>query len=365
MKIMQIVSGTGVNGAVMHCLLLSRELARRGHEVNLVCRPGAWIGEQVKSERIEVIHSDLQRWPADELRRIAAILDNGDYDVVNTHMSRASLFGVLLRLFTRVPRVATAHCRHFQPHWALNDMVIAVSEACRRYHRLVNLVPARRIVTVHNAIDERRFEGHGPHVRHEVRKKLGIADSEPLIAIVANVIPRKGHLYVVRALPAIIGKVSNVKLILVGDQNHRYSQLVRSEADALQVSSHVHWLGRRDDVSELLAASDLLVLASVEEALGLAILEAMATGLPSVGTNIGGIGECIVPNQTGLLVPPRNPAALAEAITELLVDDAKRRQMGEAARCRFLEEFSTASQVRAIEAVFEQVARRRRLARAA
>ncbi len=365
MKIMQIISGPTVNGAIYHCLLLSQELARRGHEVTLVCRPVAWIGEQVKSEPIEVIHSDLHRWPVDELRRIGAILDEGRYDIVNTHMSRAHLFGVLLRLFTRVPRVATAQSRHFQPYWAMNDMVIAASEATRRYHRRFNLVPARRIVTVHNFVDGRRFENLGPGVRQEVRASLGIADSDPLISVVANVFPRKGQVYAVRALPQILAAAPGTQIALIGEEDLSYPQAVRTEADKLGVSSHVHWLGLRKDIPELLAASDLFVLPSLEETLPLSILEAMAAGLPSVATTVGGNAECVAQGETGLLVPPRNHVALGEAVAKLLVDGEKRRRMGEAARRRFLASFSLASQTTAIEAVFERVASRRRVVRAA
>ena len=85
MNIMEIVSGAGMNGAILHCLLLSRELARRGNRIALVCRPGAWIAEQSASDPIEVIPSDLHRWPPDELRRIAAIIRQRRIDVGGLH----------------------------------------------------------------------------------------------------------------------------------------------------------------------------------------------------------------------------------------------------------------------------------------
>ena len=365
MKIMQIISGAAVNGAIKHCLLLSRELARRGHEVTLVCRPGAWIGEQFRSEPVKVIESDLHRWPTDELRRIGTILNEERFDVINTHMSRAHLFGVLLRFFTKVPRVATAQCRHFQPHWALNDMVIAASEATRRFHRRVNLVPGRKIVTVHNFVDGQRFENLDRATRHDVRESLGLADSDLLIAVIANVCARKGQIYAVRALSKILKAAPSAKLLLVGDEDLTYRKRVQSEADALDVTSHILWLGRRDDVPELLAASDVFMLPSLEETLPLSILEAMAAGLPTVATTVGGIPECVFEKETGLLVPPRNHEALGSAVMELLVYRGRRLEMGRNARQRYMDNFSTESQTTAIEAVFERVAGYRRLARAA
>lgn len=365
MKIMQIISGAAVNGAITHCLLLTRELARRGHDVTLVCRPGAWIGEQLASDPVKVIHSDQHRWPGDELRRIAKVLDDGCFDVIHTHMSRAHLFGVLLRLFTRVPRVASAHCRHIQPHWALNDMVITASESTRRFHRRVNFVPGHRIVKIHNFVDGKRFENLAPETRHTIRRPLGIADSDLLITVVANVMPRKGQRYAIAALPQILAATPSARLLLVGDEDQAYTKLVQSEADRLNVSPHIHWLGRRDDIPNLLGASDLFLLPSLEETMPLAILEAMAAGLPTVATNVGGVAECISQGETGLLVPRHNHRALGEAVIELLSDSEKRRRMGKAARRRYEESFSIESQTAATEAVFEQMVSRQRARRAA
>jgi hypothetical protein len=97
MNILEIVSGRRVNGATMHAVLLSRELAVRGHSVTVVCRPGVWIEQERRGSAVDVFPSDLHRWPADELRRIAAFVDARAIDVVHTHMSRAHFFGALLR----------------------------------------------------------------------------------------------------------------------------------------------------------------------------------------------------------------------------------------------------------------------------
>ena len=107
MRILQIVSARTVNGAAVHCLDLSRALSERGHRVVLVCREGAWAGERFAAEGGEVEHSPLDRFPPSELRRIGGFIEENGIDVVQTHMSRSHSFGVLLRLFTRVPVVAT------------------------------------------------------------------------------------------------------------------------------------------------------------------------------------------------------------------------------------------------------------------
>jgi glycosyltransferase involved in cell wall biosynthesis len=360
MNIMEIVSGTRVNGAMVHCLLLSRELARRGHAVTLICLPGAWIGSQAAGAGIEVVRSDLHRWPTDELRRIAQLVRQRQIDVVHTHISRAHFFGVLLRWFGGVPSVATAHSRHIQLHWMFNDRVIAVSEATRRYERMYNFVRAGRIETIHNFIDYGRLAAVPSEARQRVRQSLGIGAETPLLGIVGNVIPRKGLLYLVRALPQILAAVPDARLLVVGGRERGvYAGRVRAAAGQCGVGDAILWTGHRGDIDELLAALDLYVLPSLEESLPLSVLEAMAAGLPVVASAVGGIPECVVAGETGLLVPPARSEPLAGAIVELLTDPARRRRFGEAGRRRVQERFSAESQAPSIEAAFARVIRGR------
>jgi glycosyltransferase involved in cell wall biosynthesis len=360
MRIMEVISGARVNGAILHCLLLARELTRRGHEVILVCLPGAWIGRQAASAGIEVIPSDLHRWPPDELRRVAHLARQRQIDVIHTHTSRSNFFGILLRWFSGIPSVATAHSRHFQLHWMFNDGVIAVSEANRRYQRTHNFVRADRIETIHNSIDWRRFADVPGDARQNVRAWLGAADDDLVLGIVGSIIPRKGLIYLVRAMAAVVSRLPKTHLLVVGgDTQSDYGIRVRSEAKRLGVSSHITWMGPRSDVETILPALDLYVLPSLEESFPLSILEAMAAGLPVIATDVGGISEGVVADQTGLLVPPGREDLLADAIIRLAGDPQRRRRFGEAGRRRVLEHFSAESQTPAIEAAFSRVLRRR------
>ncbi len=358
MNIMEITSGTDVNGAVRHCLLLSRELAQRGHRVTLVCRPGAWIGDQFADGSVEVVRSDLHRVPLDELRRMAAVVRQRDIQVIHTHMSRAHFFGVLLRWFTGTPCAATAHSRHFQIHWPLNDLVIAVSEATCRFHSRWNLVPKNRLQTIHNFIDPEALAPMPESARHQVRGEWLTGPEDRLVGIIGNVIPRKGHLYLVRALPRVVAAVPKARLVIVGNEaSSQYAAQVKAAAADLGVAEHIVWAGHRTDVRRVLAALDLCVLASVEESLPLVLLEAMAAGLPVVATAVGGMPECIRPGETGLLVPPADTVALAEAIIALLADPDRCRAFGQAGATWVRQRFSAEAQVARIEAALAGIAR--------
>lgn len=359
MNIMEIISGAGVNGAVVHCLLLTRELARRGHHVMLVCRPDAWIATQLRGAPVDIVESDLHRWPPDEVRRLAAMTHARGIDVLHTHMSRAHFFGVLLRWRSGVPCVATAHSRHIQLHWMCNDRVIAVSEATGRFHRTRNLVRRTRLDVVHNFVDYRRFAGPDQDACAELRKEFEVPPGSPLIGSIGDVIPDKGLIHLVRALPNIRRAVPAARLLVVGGGPSAYRVALEREATRLGVDAMIVWVGQRSDVADIMKALDVFVLPSLEENFPLVVAEAMAAGLPVVATAVGGVPECVSAGETGLLVPPTDAAALADALIGLLGDAPLRRRLGEAARKRVQERFSAETQVPRIEAALSLAARRR------
>jgi L-malate glycosyltransferase len=356
MKILEIASGLDLNGATTHCLLLAHELADRGHETVFLCRPKSWISEHAVAEGFDVIESDLHRWPADELRRVSTMMQARGIDLVHTHMSRAHFFGVLLRWMSGVPCVATAHSCRVQFHWMFNDLVIAVSEKTRRFHESYNLVQPHRIRTIHNFIDDRHVSRLSDEERREVRQSFGVDDEEMLVATIGTVHPKKGQLNLIRALPRLLEQAPNTRLLVVGSlDSTTHVTEVKAEAERLGVESHVIWAGQRDDIAHILPACDVSVLASLEENFPLVILEAMAASVPVVATDVGGVAECVVPGETGLLVPPNDSDALAKALGSLIGSPQDRIAMGEAGRRRLLRSFSSHSQVRCIEEAFSSV----------
>jgi len=355
MNVMEIVSIVGTNGATWHAKMVAEQLLARGHQVTVVCRPRAWIGEPLARAGAKVVHSQLRRWPLTDLREIAQLCRDRQIDVVHTHNSRASAFGVLLRLLFGVPAVATAHNRRIQLHWALNSRVIANSEDTARFHRRYNLVRPGKIETIPCFIDYDRLRDVPVDARLSKRKELGLSESDLVLGQVGSVCPRKGMLYLVRALPQVLAKFPRTKLLAIGPSKTKtelaYAEVLRREVARLGVGNAIQWLGLRTDVPELLAAIDVCVLASLEEAQGLSVIEAMAHDLPVVASAVDGLAENITHEQTGLLVPPANPGALAAAINQLLGDAQLRSRLGAAGHQLAREQFSAESQMPRIEAV--------------
>lgn len=363
MRILQICSGVLVNGAIVHALSVARALARRGHTVTMLCRPNSWIGEQLRDDPVEVIPCELRRWPPRQLREAAALVRQRRIEVIQTHMSSAHFFGILLRWLTGVPVVASAQSRHIQLHWRWNDCVVAASEATRRYHCRYNLVPARRTITIPNFVEPDRFVVDRPAVRVAMRQQFGLNDDHLCLICVADLFPRKGQRYLIDALAVIHKRFPSLRLLLVGPpKDPRYTRLVAERAKQLGVDQSIIWAGPRRDLPELFAAADVKVLSSLEETLPLAVLEAMAAGLPVVATAAGGTGECLEHGRTGLLVPPADVAALADAMAQLAADAQLREQFGSAGRERVRQQFSVEHHIAALEQVFETLIAKRRAA---
>ncbi len=184
------------------------------------------------------------------------------------------------------------------------------------------------------------------------RDRLGIPADAFLLGLVARLEPEKGHHVLVRAFPAIVAAVPKAWLLLVGEGSQ--ADALRAHVDALPARARrrVVFGGPRRDVASVLAAMDLAVFPSLREAQGLAVLEAMAAGIPVVASAVGGIPETIRNGIEGVLVPPDQPVALEIAIARLAHHHRLRRRLALAGHRRVVEEFSAAASVRKVESVY-------------
>lgn len=359
MKILQITSGQFVNGALVHVNLLSRQLASRGHDVHVLCRPRSWIWRALSRTTIQRSKSNLHRIPPTELLRVARWVREEKFDVIHTHMSRAHFFGALLRRLTGVPCVATAHTTHFQIHWRMNDLVIANSDSTRDYQIRVNRVAPGKVVTIPCFVDLDRFAGTSRETRQHQRRRFGIHDDRPLIGMVGAVCHRKGQLQLVKALPALVREFPNLKVAFIGQfhRNDKATRLIRRELRRKELFRRVIWVGRRNNVHELIQALDVCVVPSLKEPLGLCAMEAMAAGVPVAAANVGGLKEIVRHEENGLLFNPLQPEEITCAVRRLLTDASMRDRLVGAARPWVLSEFNSETITTQIETALRSVTR--------
>jgi glycosyltransferase involved in cell wall biosynthesis len=221
----------------------------------------------------------------------------------------------------------------------LVDRIITVCAEARQSHLAAGIARPDQIVTIPNGIDVRAFTTASEHAIATLRQDLGFAPGAPIVGTVARMTEQKGHCYLLDAWPAVRAAVPEATLVLVGDGPLRWE--LEQQGQALGVADSVRFLGTREDVPALLGLFNVAVLPSLFEGLPLYVLEAMAAGRPVVGTAVCGASEAIAEGETGLLVPPRDPAALAGAVISLLQAPTKAERMGQAGRLRLLRHFQS------------------------
>jgi glycosyltransferase involved in cell wall biosynthesis len=235
------------------------------------------------------------------------------------------------------------------------DHLITVSLAQRQTYERNGVAPGL-MTTIPNGI---RARGPGAG-RDAARVALGLDRDQPVVLTVGRLTVMKGQRHLVDAVPELARRFGGVAVVVIG-QGHLHAQL-RAQAQALGVADRVHLVGHRADARMLLDAADVFVLPSRHEGMPLVLLEAMDAGLPVVATRVIGSEEVVADGETGLLVRPQDPAALAAAIGRLLEDPALRQRYGRAGRRRYLERFTSARMAVQTAEVYDHVLRERPVA---
>ncbi len=298
------------------------------------------------------------------LRRLAATMD-----VLHVHGARAALFGRLAAasLGTRRPRVLYTIHGFAAPHYPWprrtilltlerllrrwTDTVIAVSEDERRAFLEGKVgCPPTRVRVVYNGISLAPFQ-HLPH-RESVRQELGLPQGAPLVITVCRLYKPRDFPTLLEAFRSLLRRLE-AYLLIVGDGPYR--QGIEAFVSAHHLEDRAFLLGFRRDVPRLLKASDLFILSTtLWEGLPLTILEAMAAGLPVIASRVGGTPEAVEEGKTGLLVPPQDPDALAEAMHRILSDPALAEAMGRAGRERVERLFTVERMAQEIAAIYRE-----------
>ena len=187
-------------------------------------------------------------------------------------------------------------------------------------------IAAERLGLIYNGVDLRTFKSSAS--KSESRKSLDLPARSLVLVTVANLIPYKGHADLLAALGAICHALPKSWYALLVGRDDGVAASLRDQALRLGIDRNVRWLGERHDVPDILVAADIGVLPSHEEGFSNSVLEVMAMGLPAIVTDVGGNAEAVIHEQNGLLVPPRDPSRLGEAILTLSSEPKRRRAMG-------------------------------------
>jgi glycosyltransferase involved in cell wall biosynthesis len=280
----------------------------------------------------------MHRYPVAQLRALRQIrrfLGDHRFDLVHAYFFWPIIYARLLKLTGRIRHLVEnredegfnwGFHEYCWLRWTRHvpDQVICVAESVRRQAIDREGLDPDRVRVIHNGIDE---SARPSRSAADVRRELGFAPEAPLVGMVANLNRAvKGGTYFIESLPHILRKVPQARFVIVGQANQ--PQFLE-QARRLGVDQCLAFAGVRSNVEDFYAALDVSVLTSLSEGLSITILESMQHRLPVVATRVGGNAEVVVDGQTGFLVEPRNPQAVAERVSQLLTDGPLRRRMGE------------------------------------
>ena len=382
-RVAHIITRLCKGGAQENTFHTVRLANRNRFEVDLISGPTRGdegsVEDAVRAAGIDIIRVPTLVRNVAPVRDVLALyylerlFERNRYDIVHTHTSKAGFLGRLAAERAGVPIVVhTPHGNIFHgyfPKPVTRLFVWMERHAARRTDRLIELTAGGVVEYLAEDIGRREqfrviFSGvdfgpyEGARARREVtRRALGVGPENVLVGGAGRLEPVKGFAYFVAAAQTIAAAVPEACFILAGAGSLR----AELEAQAAGLADRFRFLGLRDDVPGLMAAMDIFVMPSVNEGMGRVLLEAGAAATPAVATAVGGIPDIVVDGSTGVLVPPRDPQALAEAVIALARDADRRRGMGEMARAMVVPAYGLDRMVQQIETLYEELIREKGL----
>lgn len=336
--------------------VLAADLSRRlGHRFRFLflCLDGLGsLGEELRAEGFGVY--DLRRKPGVDWSvalRLRRILRQENVALLHAHQYTPFFYAAAARgLGSRPPILFTEHGRAYpdprRPKRVManqfllrrRDRVTAVGRFVKQALIDKEAIAAGRIEVVYNGIDPEKFRTSSGDARRAVRAELALGDDQPVALQVARFHPVKDHGTALRAFAQVARRLPAAVLLLAGEGELRAA--LEALTAELGIQGNVRFLGVRSDVPRLMAAADVFVLSSLSEGISVTLLEAMGCELPIAATDVGGNGEVVLANTTGLLSPRQDAPKLAENLLALLGDAGLRRRLGQAGREHLLRQFT-------------------------
>jgi glycosyltransferase involved in cell wall biosynthesis len=331
-------------GGQQQTLLTVLGLRARGHRAVLVAHPAGELHQRASEGPDLVPLAPRNEVDLAAAWKLARIVRQWQPDLVHAHDPHAvAMAGLALSFAAPTPRPCLVASRRVDFHLQANsfsrwkyrqvDGFIAASGAIRQV-LVHDGMPPDRIVIVHDGIDVDRVMRMP---KQDLHAEYWLPHGAPVVVAVGALVGHKGHRHLVDAMAIVRHGLPDARLVIFGEGELRAP--LEKQIRHLGLDKHVLLPGFREDVLSLVKSADLFVTSSVTEGLGSAVLDAMAMGLAVVGTRAGGIPEVVVEGETGLLVPPADADALAEAILSVLTDRARRDALGRAGQARVRERF--------------------------
>jgi glycosyltransferase involved in cell wall biosynthesis len=351
LRIAHLIESDGPGGAERMLAHVATTLQAAGawNVVLLPARGEGWLAGELQRSGVEIEHFHLDRpfSPACTLA-LETAFQRHRVAVAHSHEFTMAVYGAWASWRAGIPHVITMHGSRYyagrlrrrlamRAAVALSGRTVAVSRQLARHVSQDLWVPLSRVAMIPNGVPWVKPE------RTTLREELGLGPADRLLVSVGNLYPVKGHRHLVDALARLAGRHATLHVAIAGRGEMEAELSARARDHGL--AGRVHLLGLRSDIAALLSAADVFVLPSLSEGLPLALLEAMFAGCPIVASDVGEVGAALAHGEAGMLVPPGDPAALAEALDALLGAPDRARAMGARAASRAAAEYDIARMV--------------------
>ena len=361
MKVVHVITRLSLGGSSENTVLSVAGLGRAGYDCLLVAgaeqsEPSVVAAARARGCRLELVRGLCRELsPVRDLRALAGLVRlyrRERPDLVHTHTSKAGFLGRLAARLAGVPQVVhTPHGHVFYGGYygpaltaafvrlervaaGWTDRIVVLTERGAEEHLVRGVGRPGQYVTIPSGVDTEALRARAPE-RGAAREALGLPPGAPVVVGIGRLVPVKGFDVLVGSISTVAARVPAVRVLLVGDGPDRPA--LEARARALGVSGSLAITGAAADVVPYIAAADVVAAPSRNEGMGRVLVEALALGVPVVATRVGGIPSVLDGGRYGVLVPPDDPPALAQALIGLLSDPGRRATLGQAGRARAAE----------------------------
>lgn len=345
-NLLQIIGAAIVGGMETYVLRLLQRLPRDIFHITCLCVCESRFTSQLREIGCSVHVTPIADDPDWQSIQLGISLIRADaIDVIHAHLPNAHLLAGILSRLTETPSLATIHGRYLsmrdvEVHKLMQTHISVVAKTA--YFQALSLgIPVNKLRFIANGVDTKIF--HPAPKNNYLHSIVNIAPETPLVGFIGRLSPEKGPEQFLRVADIVHTALNDCHFVLVGEG--AMQEMLKNEIDNLGLKGYVHMVGLQTDMPKVYASLDLAVSTSYSEAMPLAIMEAMASGLAVVATNVGGVVDIIEMECTGLTNSVNDLKGMANNIVSLMQDDARRVEMGKAARKRVKEKFELSDSV--------------------
>ncbi|MCP4252516.1 MAG: glycosyltransferase family 4 protein [Candidatus Scalindua sp.] len=353
--------------------LINRLSAER-YKIMVACLPTGVFVEKIEGSGAMIKPVDMRnRSNFKIILQLIGLMKEQKIDIVHSQGARADFFARIAARLAKVPIVfstvpMTVEGFDVNPikkliYILLNrfserfvDRFMVVSDALKKMMIEKHRIEPHRVVKIYNGIEVDDFclaDDEIVRRRKEFREESGLKEDTPVIGAIGRLVWQKGFEHFIEAIPEVLKEFKEARFLIVGEGI--LENTLKMASKKLEINNKIRFIGFRNDIKDILATIDILVMPSLLEGLPMILLEAMAMGKPIVATDIDGINEVLENGKTALLVPPKAPEALSEAIVNLLTHRDQAHQMGIDARRVVEERFGVDTMVERVEVVYEEL----------